>query len=300
MKKRRVVYIVASIIVGVIFIMSIPSLAKYITDKIHSYFIRGKNFFFTSDLLNENTASYQIGTWSGVGQFSVAFNLYSKDNELLFTENDISYTVEVECSSDVVCTSSKSSGILYMSDVDHTDTITITVVPQRVFVADEVVNIKVTVQSTSPYEKTLKGEFNYLVGRDGVSYHIEDEVGRAYLFLKVTNDIDYCTVTENFSTYHVGDRLSSNEYRALNEADLGKCVSRYLNVSFNPSTVLLDSTSNILETSTYTTTVISGTNYINGFVYKIAPSSAFQIKFYKNNPTINYENSSVLNISVTE
>lgn len=305
MNKKRIMAIVIALILGIFITYNIPSMAKFVTNKISSYFIKSKDFYFTSDLLTENNTSYRISTWSGVGSFSVSFNLYSKDNELLYTESDITYTLNVQCSSDVICSLSKDSGILYMNDNDHTDNIIINVSPRRVFLPDETVNIKVTAESTSPYKKTLKGEFNYLVEKNGVSYEIADEEGRAYLFLKVTNDIGYCIVKQDFDTYHVGDRISATDYRNLNSENKKKCVSKYLNVSFDPREVLLDSTSDIIKDSTYTTTNINGVNYINSFSYRIDPSSAFQIKFFKsdtliNNSTTNIGDDSVLSVNTSD
>ena len=304
MKRKNLKKIFLIVTLVAIAAYTIPTAAKYITDRINSNYLKTQSFYFTSDLLNERNATYQIGTWSGVGAFNVSFNVYSKNNELLFSDSDITYTVTFECPTDVICSSNIQNGTLYKDDVTHESNIIINVSPQRVYVADEILTVKVTVKSTYPYEKELKGEFNYKVAREGVSFSIDDEVGRAYLFLKVVNDIDYCTVTEAFSSYSVGDNLTDEVYRSLSDTDKRKCTSKILTVSFNPSDALLDSTSDILKDSSYTTTVINGITYINSFTYKLAPSSAFQIKFYKtnmtaNNSSNNLDNNSIVRVSVS-
>ena len=305
MKKKKLVKIFLAVVLGSIAIYNVPTMAKYITDKIASNFLKTKSFYFTSDLLSDRNASYQIGTWSGVGPFNVSFNIYSKDNELLFSDSDITFTVSVTCPNDVICSLNKTSGTLYKNDITHQDNIVISVSPQRVFLPDETLTITAVVNSTSPYEKELTGEFNYKVAKEGVSYSIDDESGRTYLFLKVVNDIDYCTVREAFGSYSVGDNLSDTQYRALSPTDRGKCISKILNVSFNPQDVLLDNTSDIIADSTYTTTVINGTSYINSISYKLAPASAFQIKFYKtdmlaNNSSTILTNDSIVRVTITE
>ncbi len=304
MKKKKLTKIFLFILLFAVAAYSVPAAAKYITDRITSNYLKTKSFYFTSDLLSERGVSYQIGTWSGVGPFNVSFNLYSKNNELLFSDSDIAYTVSFTCPSDVICSANKTSGTLYKADVNHEDNIIISVSPQRVYVADETLPISVTVNSTSPYEKELKAVFNYKVAREGVSYSIDDETGRAYLFLKVVNDIDYCTVVEAFTGHQVGDNISDSEYRTLSETNKNKCISKILNVSFDPQDVLLDSTSDVLKNATYTTTTINQISYINSFSYKLAPSSAFQIKFYKtnmtaNNSSNNLDNNSIVRVNVS-
>ena len=74
-------------------------------------------------------------------------------------------------------------------------------------------------------------------------------------------------------------------------------------MSFNPSTVLLDTTSNIVNQSTYTTQTISGVDYINTLSFGIGPVSTMAIKFYKVNIANNYtypfeNNSSIITVNV--
>ena len=306
MKKRRLIIIgILVVVAAVILSMNAKTLAKYVTDRISSYFIKSKDFYFTSDLLTVEESTYELSSWSGIGAFDVSFNIYSKDNELLYTESDIPYTITVDCPQDVICSPSSINGVLYQSSVNHSENININVSPQRIFIADEVVSVRVTAKSTSPYVKTLKAVFNYKVGKEGVTYEIKDEAGQAYLFLKVTNNMDYCTVREAFSTYSVGDRISSDDYRLLDSNNKKKCVSKYLNVSFSPNNVLLDTTSSIMDDITYTTTTINSISYINSLSYRVAPGSAFQIKFYKTNPLIDntatvLTNNSILVVSTSD
>ena len=80
MKKRvRILLIVSFLIALAIFFYTNSSLSKYISDKISSYFIKSKDFYFTSNLLGEKKASYTIGSWSGVGPFSISVKVFSKD-----------------------------------------------------------------------------------------------------------------------------------------------------------------------------------------------------------------------------
>lgn len=303
--KRKHIAIGCIIIILVILACHYDTFSKFITDRFTSFYLRSKNFYFSSNLLDTNNSEYQVGTWSGVGNFDISFNLYSRNNEYLFSESDIEYTISLNCSSDVVCTASKNGGTLYASDSTHTDTININVHPERVFLADERVTINVTASSTSPYVKTISARFVYIVGREGVSYEIEDETNRTYLFLKVINDIDYCTVIEAFGDYSVNDHISDADYRDLSTTNKAKCVSQYINVSFNPNDLLLDNTSSILGIATYQTTTISNINYINSLRFAISPNSTVSIKFYKQDITDNNtypygNNPSIITVTATD
>jgi len=298
MKQRKFFRVSLLILIGVILSIGLTTAAKYVTDTITSYFLRSKNFYFSSNLLDTSNPTYRIGTWSGVGNFDISFDLLSKDNEYLYSESDITFTISVTCSQDVTCTSNMNSGTLYSTDADHKEGIVITVVPSRVFVEDESVTIQITARSTSPYIKEVKATFTYIVGREGVSYEIEDEANRPYLLLKIINDIDYCTVTTAFGNYTVGAHISDSAYRSLIPENQAKCISQYIDISFNPQNFLLDNTSSIIERSTYTTTPISGINYINTLRFAISPNSTIAIKFYKNNPTIDNTYPIVNNTSV--
>ena len=171
--------------------------------------------------------------------------------------------------------------------------------------ADERVTVNVTARSTSPYEKTIQARFVYVVGREGVSYEIDDEASRTYLLLKIKNDIDYCTVTQDFGDYSVGDILSDMEYRELNILDRNKCISKNISVSFNPSDLLIDNTGKIMDIASYNTTTINSINYINSISFAISPNSTESIKFYKKNITANYtypngNNPSIVTVVATD
>ena len=305
MRKKKVLKLFIIVIVGIVITLSLPTVAKYVKDNIDSYYLRSKNFYYSSNLLDQTNPLYQIGTWSGVGDFSVEFNLYSKENELLFSESDITYTVSATCSTDATCTADITSGTLYANDNDHSTTITVNVHPHRVFVENEFIQITIIAKSTSPYIKELKGRFKYIVGREGVSYEIEDETNRTYLLLKVTNDIDYCKVITAFGNYSVGNNISDSVYRTLTKAQQANCVSQYIDISFSPQTLLLDSTSSVLDSATYTTTTINSINYINSLRFVIAPNSTLSIKFYKIDPSQNYtyplgQNTSIITLSASD
>ena len=280
----------------------VTTLAKYITEEFHGYYLNAKHFYFTSNRLTRNTATYQVNNWSGVGSFSITFNLLSEKNSYVYSEFDIPYTVSVTCPNDVVCTLDKNSGTIYNTPNNHSDTVTVSVSPTRSYGQNERLSIYIEASSTSPYIETLSSRFEYIVGQQGVSYEIDDEANRVYMLLKITNAINFCRVVTAFGNYSVNDLIDNSVFRTLQPADQAKCVSKYIDLSFDPTVVILDTTSNIINEATYTSTTINGTSYVNSLSFKIDPLSAKTIKFYKSNaldytyPIVN--NSSIVSVSI--
>ena len=264
------------------------TLAKYVLEEFHSYFLSSKYFYFTSNRLKENTALYQVNNWSGVGSFTISFDLSTEKNSLVHDDYDVPYTVTYNCPTDVTCNLSNSTGTIYSSGGTYSDTVIMTVIPQRTYHENESITIYLEASSTSPYIKTISANFQYIVGKSGVTYAIEDEANRPYAVMTVTNAINFCTVISNFGTYTVGNTISNNVYRTLSAENKAKCVSQYVNLSFNPNNLIIDTTNKLTDTSPYTTTTLGGVAYINGITFPIAPMSTIAVKFYKKDTTRNY------------
>ena len=268
--------------------VSIATFAKYVIEEYHGYYLNAKHFYFTSNRLKKNQPTYLINNWGGVGSFNISFNVLSEKNQYVYSDFDIPYTVTATCPNDVTCTLDKSSSIVYRNSANHSDTVTLSVSPQRNYSQGETLSITISATSTSPYIETISAVFQYVVGQQGVSYEIEDAANQVYLILKITNAITYCRVNTAFSTYSVGDFIDNAVYRTLDPQDQAKCIGKKVDLSFNPSVVLLDTTEKIIDSSTYTSTTINGTDYVNTLNTSIAPLSTMAIKFYKVNHAQNY------------
>ena len=270
--------------------------AKYVTEKFYSYYTNSKHFYFTSNILKEDNPLYQINNWVGIGQFTINFDLLSSKNEYIHTDYDITYEASVICPSDVTCDIDKPTGTIFAST--HSDTLQITVNPNRLYTEGEKLDIQLKAKSTSPYVKELTAKYQYVVGKTGVTYEIEDEPNRTYLLFKVTNAINYCIVTEAFDGHSVGDAIDVVNFMELSAENQKKCVSQYASIYFDPNTIVLDTTSEILKRATYTTNNINGIEYINHLDFTLNPLSSVAIKFYKNDYSMNYTYPGVINWSV--
>ena len=292
MKKKKKEKIPFKIIILIIAIVLVSyagfTLARYVIEELHGYYLNSKHFYFTSNRLKENNPLYQVNNWSGVGSFNISFDLLSEKNSLVYANYDIPYTVTYTCPNDVICSVDKPTGTIYRTSSTHSDTITLSVNPQRAYSENEHLTVHIVASSTSPYVKTITADFEYVVGKQGVTYEIEDVANRTYMILKITNAINFCTVTQAFGNYAVGDSISNDVYRRLAAIDKPKCVSKVIGLSFSPSNILLDTTSNIIDNSTYTNQTINGVDYINSLTFNIESLSTVAIKFYKKNTALNY------------
>ena len=308
MKKLKVNKNTKRIIILILiiaFIISIPTLGKFISKKFHEFYLNSKHFYFYSNRLKDDNPLYQLNNWSGVGNFDIEFDLSSEKNRYTYAEYDIAYTVSFNCPNTVTCSLSETGGTIYSTNTNHSNSITLHVVPSRAFVEGETLRIGVTASSTSPYKKTLQATYEYVVGKNGVTYEIEDEAGREYAVLKMTNAVSYCTVVSAFGSYSVGDRIDSSDFINLTQENKNKCISQNINISFSPLLLLVDNTSSIFDYATYTTTTIGGVQYINNMTFKIDPLSTLALKFYKDNVNSNYtypfeNNTSIVTVNVSD
>ena len=265
-----------------ILLMLIPvgiTFSKYVHDFIGDYLIKTSNFYFSSDKLSNPAITYRANNWSGVSNFKIQFSLNNHKNNLLVSDSDIDYSLNIQTPSDVTSTITSVSGTIYKSEM--TDNYEAIITPQRVFNTGESVTVTVTATSSAPYIKELKAYYIITVGRQGISYEIEDEVNRPYLNLTITNARDNYIAGEAFGNYEINHSFTVDEYMALSASEKAKCYSARITLSFDPTDVIIDTTSNLLNNSSHTTTTVNGVAYISSITFDVDPMSSNVIRFYK-------------------
>lgn len=282
-KYRRIILIVMLIIalfpVGVTF-------SKYIYDKIKYYILEANHFYFNSDKLEDKGITYNINNWGGVDSFNIQFELNNHKNNLLTSDSDIAYDISVVCDNDVQCSISNDSGIIYKDE--KTVSYDVIVNPLRVFDTGESVNVKIEATSSSPYVKTLSGDFVITVGKKGVSYEIVDEPFQPYFMFNITNVIDKYTVIKEFDNYKVGGVISISTYKNLSDSNKKNCISAIITLEFDPNKVVIDTTSNIINNSEITNTFVNGVSYVSKIKFNVEATSSTSIRFYKKDKSIDY------------
>ena len=281
------------------------TLARYAYTEIRDFYFNSKRFYFNCDKLSESGSLIEMTNWSGVGEYQVTFNMNSYANNNLYSDDDINYNITYSCSSNVVCSvvDNKTSGTILGNK--NTDEFTIVIsVPTDVVLHDkDSVELEVEATSTSPYKKKLSGTFRLVVGYYGLSYEIDDEKGSPYLETRITNTLDYYKVITAFDSYNVGDQIDIPTYLALSDDKKGNCASAIITLSFDPTKVLLDMTSeDYLNAISTTSKQINGYDYIDSITFKIDALSSEQVKFYKidtslDNTYPNANNTSIITVS---
>ena len=275
------------IIFVVLFLFLGETVGRYVYYEVRDFYYASKNFYFNSDKLGPTLSRYQVDNWSGADNYIITFNMNSYKNNNVYATSDIPYTISYQCSSNIICQASKTSGTI-LSSV-HTDSFTITVTPDAIFSDGDSVWIEVTTSSTAPYEKTLSGRFVIKIGKIGLSYEIVDKIGQPYFDLNITNTLDYYLVEQSFGDYVVGSRIDASTYLTLTAAEKAKCTSAKVILDFDPSETLLDMTNqNYLNAITTRTTTMNRYTYVNGFDFKIDALSSAVVRFYKNNTLLDY------------
>lgn len=276
MKKIKIIIFSIFFLVLICFV---PTLGRYIGKEIKNYYLNSKNFYFNSDKMQPDGIVYQVENWSGVDSYSVTFNMNSYKNNTVYSQSDIEYNINYSCSENVICEIDKTTSIIYSKE--HTDSFTITMTPVNPLEDNDKATINVEAVSTSPYTKTLKGTFNVIVGKKGLSYEIIDEPNSVYCEVSITNTLDYYVVREAFGEYPVGYKIDIDTYLSLSQENKEKCASSIATINFNPRILLLDMTTQAYSNAINVTKQTNEYEYINGLSFKIDALSSYRVKLYK-------------------
>lgn len=283
--KIKYIIIFAVLVANTIVLVSI--FGRYVVNKTKGHFERTKSFFFYSDKLEVGTPYYQIDNWSGVDDYTITINMNSYKNNLLNIDYNIEYQVSYTCSDNVIC--QLTPGPYIINSTTNTDSFNVIVTPNRTLKDGETAYVEITATTSTPYEATLKGRFTLKVGKEQLTYTIEDVANRPYLEVDITNTLSYYTVKEDFGSYSVGNQITRDVYLSLTKDEQDKCYSQIINIAFDHTKILLDMTDNAYVNGvSSTTTTIDGKIYINSIKFKIDALSSKKVRFYKVDETKDY------------
>lgn len=274
---------------------------RYITNDVKDFFVRSKEFYFYSDKLTEDLSVFQIDNWSGVDDYVITVNMNSRKNNIKAATYAIEYDINYSCSSNAICQISKEHGTI--SETTNADSFNLTITPNTQLETGDKVVVEIEATSTTNYIKTIKGKFTLVVGKEKLSYEITDKQQSPYMELSITNTLSYYIVDEAFGEYTTGQKISSDVYLSLTEAQKAKCYSSIVTINFDPTKILLDITNeNYQKATNVTTTTIDGKTYVNGFTLAIDAISSVDLRFYKVDPSKDYtypnsSNSSIVTIT---
>lgn len=275
-KKITTCVIVVFILLGSFFTIHY---GRYVKDIIEVYYLRTKNFYFSSDKLTIHGKSYEINPWGGTTNYELSISMSSLLNSLKGTNSDVSYQLSCEADGKVICymdSPGTTSVERTIKVEDHSDNFVVTIAPANgVTLRDgDKVSVTVVAKSISPYEEELKATFVLVIGNYGINYEIEDSPGSVYFDSIVTNTLDTTKASVTLTI-------------------------------MNPS-VVIDMSNSILtmDTTTYETELSSDYkddngdgqidndatqhNYIKKITFLVEPKSSVMVRYYKKIPSNNY------------
>lgn len=93
MKKKKLKYMYLSLIgvLGMLLLISIPTIAKYVYNSVLDYYLESKGFYFASDYLDTTLLNNVNNLWNGE---STHFTIRNNLNDSVITEYDINYKIE--------------------------------------------------------------------------------------------------------------------------------------------------------------------------------------------------------------
>ena len=301
--NRFKVIIISIALVTVALFLFKPSFARYIYNGLKNYYYESQSFYFNCNKLAEPADEFdegavlQMDNWDGVTALDIEYSLNSFKNNSVAASSAINYDItRHRCISEanISCTITKESGLIPTNT--HTDSFIITVTPNVALSQGDQVKVEVEVESTSPYEKTLKGVVYINVGVPGISYEIADKANRPYLEFNITNTLNYYRVVTAFGDYAPGASISEAVYNSLSDANKAKCTSALIRLSFNPNVIVVDVTSDFYENAySYTTQLVNNKQYINSITFGVDRATSISIRFYKVNAASNYTYPSINN-----
>ena len=96
-KNRKLNKVKIGIVIFLIVLaISCAVFGRYVYNGVREAYFTSKAFYFTSDLLTLDNATYQYDNWGGVDAYELNFDLYSYANSLLRSEYDLSYNLVCE------------------------------------------------------------------------------------------------------------------------------------------------------------------------------------------------------------
>lgn len=195
-KKKNPIFILALIVLTSI---TIYTFAKYVIEISDIHIQTAKQFYFNSDTLQVENPTYLLYDWNGEDIYTIEINLRNYQDSLRYTNENIEYKIEATSGNENVSitTSLTNNAGTLQGGSEAEESISIDVESIAKVNEGEFIEVFVTANATSPYEKTLKATFRIYVQKtdkyEAKLLH-EDNLQYANLFIENKDEVSNITI----------------------------------------------------------------------------------------------------------
>ena len=291
-EKRKINKLKVGIVVFifVILILTTSGLGRFVYNVIRDKYLTSKEFYFESNLLKSNGATYTYKNWDGTGIYNFDVELLSKINDLQKLDDDQDYTIMVTFPQKVNCAINTTEFVepyRYKTDENGNDVLTEEgkkiplnadqlVVEQPVSANNTIYFDQENKDIATIYVKAICDEVQFTQGEE-----IEIDV-TAYTSSPYKKSLSARFTIEISTSYTIEDSYYA-EYALLTVRNTSN-LNQYFTVTLNANTLLLDMNDDAWVNRKFYDVDTSGnspTYRVKSVTFEVPKDTSKQIKLYK-------------------
>ena len=175
--KNHKIFVIFSIILMIVTLLIITkTLSKYVLKQNDSQSVIATKFYFESNALSIDGKNNDFFDWNGEESYELNFDVFNFEDVLRYDSQDVSYTVNVENSSNITIKCFINDVETYNGILEKgkqtTDRVKLIIIPNSTIT--DIETLKISVISNLPYTKTLSGSFNIIVNTKKYDINLVD------------------------------------------------------------------------------------------------------------------------------
>lgn len=196
--RHRKIFVISTLIICCL--IMVYTFSKYAIQLSSEHIQSAKKFYFESEILKVNDIEYVLDDWNGIDEYILDIPLKNYEDVLRYTNEDIIYNLNATSeNTNIQISQSVQNGQIIGGNVKD-ENITIKITPKSTIPEGESVQVRVTAQTVSPYEKTLTANFKISASKvQQNEFSIVDSENSNYanLYISTKNAESTITITYN-------------------------------------------------------------------------------------------------------
>ncbi len=261
LKKKYVITLIVLFVLSSILIMSNTTYGRYVIERIRDSYLTSRKFYFISKSVNDKT--YDLYNYDGISTYSLPIDIANNIDDLNWTKQDINYTVTLTCSDNVNCSHNASGTLLFNNNQITKENFIVSIIPKNSSLnEEEVVNVNIKINSTSPYTKELNATFRIHVTKFNLNYYIIDDGNQKYFDLIIENNtINNKNLTLSFDSSIINYDNTNDVPNS--DLILTNGVVSGLNISVNSNSIKTIRLFKTIISNDYTYPIINDTSIVS-------------------------------------